>query len=232
MNEAIEKILRDRYYLSTESTWNELAERVGKTYEPITEHIKKMEFIPSSPTLMNSHTNGLRKGTLSSCFPMGIEDSIDGIFNSLSECAKVTKAGGGIGIDWSALRGSSEGIKTLDSRKSSGPLPFISIFNEMLDGVNQAGCLTDDHLISTDNGLLYLDEIITNKEFGWHEHELNINTETTLYKSKEFYCNGLASILKITTEHGYELIGTLLYTSVIFGIFNIVANRYPVLAKV
>jgi ribonucleotide reductase alpha subunit len=111
-----------------------------------------MKFIPSSPTLMNGGTTE-RLGTLSSCFPMDIEDSIEGIFEALKECAIVTKMGGGIGVPYFKLRSSGEIIKTLDGRKSSGPLPFISIFNEMLDGVNQGGVrrgaamglLTADH---------------------------------------------------------------------------------------
>ena len=139
MNDAILKLLKERYFLSTETCWDDIAKRVSNLYPEIYEDIRDMNFIPSSPTLMNANTGGLRKGTLSSCFPMGIEDSIDGIFDALKECAKVTQAGGGIGLDYSKLRSSNEVIKTLDNRKSSGPLPFISMFNEMLDGVNQSG---------------------------------------------------------------------------------------------
>jgi len=154
MKEAIQKLLKDRYFLSTETTWEDIAIRVGKLYEPITQDIIDMNFIPSSPTLMNANTKGERIGTLSSCFPMGIEeDSLEGIFDSIKECALVTKAGGGVGIDASVLRGSCEGIKTAGGRKSSGPLPFINIYNSVLDGVMQGSSrrgaglvmLSEDH---------------------------------------------------------------------------------------
>lgn len=138
MNKAIEKLLHERYYLGTENSWEELSERISHIYPPSLESIKTKTFIPSSPTLMNGNTNGKRKGTLSSCFTMGIEDSIEGIFESLKEAALVTKASGGVGYVFSNLRSSNETIKTIN-RKSSGPIPFLKVFDKMLDGVSQAG---------------------------------------------------------------------------------------------
>ena len=44
-----------------------------------------MFFIPSSPTLMNANTDGKRIGTLSSCFIIGIEDSIEGIMDTMKD---------------------------------------------------------------------------------------------------------------------------------------------------
>lgn len=138
MSSAIQKLLRERYYLDTENTWEDLATRVSAIYPPALEYIKDKTFIPSSPTLMNANTNGKRLGTLSSCFPMNIEDSIEGIYEALKECAIVTKYGGGIGINFGELRSSSEVIETL-GRKSSGPVPFMKNFDAMLDGIQQGG---------------------------------------------------------------------------------------------
>jgi ribonucleoside-diphosphate reductase alpha chain len=137
MNKDIEKLLKERYYSKGENSWSDVANRVSTIYPPIKEHIEKMEFIPSSPTLMNWNTN--RTGTLSSCFPVGIKDSIEDIFGTLSDCAKITKYSGGIGIDFSTLRSSQESVTGIGNRNSSGPLPFIQIFNSMLDGVSQGG---------------------------------------------------------------------------------------------
>lgn len=138
MNKGVQKLLQDRYYLDNESNWEQLAKRVGSIDEPITSYIENMEFIPSTPTLMNANTKGERLGTLSSCFPMGLEDSMDGIFNSLKECATVTKYGGGVGYDFSSLRGKNEIIESIN-RYSSGPLPFINMYNAVLDGIQQGG---------------------------------------------------------------------------------------------
>jgi len=139
MNKDIEKLLRDRYFLKDEKSWENLASRVSSIYPYIYDDILNMNFIPSSPTLMNCNTKGERVGTLSSCFPMGIEDSIDDIGKAVHECMLVTKAGGGVGYDFSELRSSEEVVKGIGNRLSSGPLPFIKIFNEVLDGVSQAG---------------------------------------------------------------------------------------------
>ena len=139
MESAIQKLLRERYYLPSENTWNDIATRVSAIYPPILDDIKSKAFIPSSPTLMNANTQDERKGTLSSCFTMKIEDSIEGIFNSIKEGAIVTKASGGVGYDFSILRSSNEGIKSLFNRPSSGPIPFMLMFNQMLDGIQQGG---------------------------------------------------------------------------------------------
>lgn len=139
LSESSLNLLGERYFLKGETTWEQLAERVGGIYKPATNLIKEMKFIPSTPTLMNGNTNGQRKGGLSSCFIMGLEDSIEGIFESMKEAAIVTKNAGGIGYDFSVLRSSNEEIKTLDGRKSSGPLPFMDMYNSMLDGIRQGG---------------------------------------------------------------------------------------------
>lgn len=139
VSKDVQKLLEDRYLLRTEKTWDDLAERVGGIYPPATDLIKQMKFIPSTPTLMNGNTNGARKGGLSSCFPMGIEDSIDGIFDALKDAAIVTKNSGGVGFNFSKLRSSKEEVSSLDGRKSTGPLPFLDMFNSMLDGIRQGG---------------------------------------------------------------------------------------------
>lgn len=136
MNSNILNILKTRCFIENESSWNQLSRRVAKIYPPIEKYIKNMSFIPSSPTLMNA---GTKMGTLSSCFPMGITDSIVGIFDSIKECAIVTKYSGGVGYDFSSLRGSNETVKGIGNKVSSGPISFMRVFNESLDSVRQGG---------------------------------------------------------------------------------------------
>jgi len=138
MKASIIKLLQERYFLPNEISWYDIAERVSVIYPPIQDNIQNLEFIPSSPTLMNCNTRGHKSGTLSSCFTMKIEDSIEGIFDAVKEAATVTKNGGGVGYDFSTLRSSSELVSGI-SRPSSGPLPFINIFNATLDGIMQGG---------------------------------------------------------------------------------------------
>jgi ribonucleoside-diphosphate reductase alpha chain len=139
INNDVEKLLKDRYYLKNENSWEDVAKRVSCIYKNMYKDILEMNFLPSSPTLMNCNTGKERRGTLSSCFIMNIEDSISSIFDSLKECAIVTGKAGGVGYDFSILRGSNEGINSAGGKVSSGPIPFIEIFSSTLDGVQQGG---------------------------------------------------------------------------------------------
>ena len=134
----IENILKERYYLKTETSWEQTAKRLSCLYPKMYDYILQRRFIPSTPTLMNLNTNGERKGTLSSCFILDIEDSIDEIMNSMKDAAFVTKAAGGVGYNFSKLRGSNENVKTI-SANSGGVMAFIQIFDSVLDGVRQGG---------------------------------------------------------------------------------------------
>ena len=134
----IENILKERYYLNEEKSWTQISKRLSVIHPIMYDYILKREFIPSTPTIMNLNTNGERNGTLSSCFILGITDSIDGIMESMHEAAVVTKATGGVGYDWSKLRGSNENVKSI-SANSGGVMSFIGIFDAVLDGVRQGG---------------------------------------------------------------------------------------------
>ena len=46
---------------------------------------------------------------------------------------------GGVGCDFSILRSNNEGIKSLYDKPSSGPIPFMLMYNQMLDGIQQGG---------------------------------------------------------------------------------------------
>ena len=135
----IENILKERYYLKDEDSWSIVSKRLSETILPeIEPFISSRTFIPSTPTIMNLNTKGERKGTLSSCFILGIEDSMESIMDSMKEAAYVTKAAGGVGYNFSSLRGSNEVVES-NKKNSGGPLAFIGIFDAVLDGVRQGG---------------------------------------------------------------------------------------------
>ena len=82
-------------------------------------------FIPATPVLMNI---GTKKGLPISCFLNTVPDTLEGIFDIYRENAFLAKYGGGIGTDWSQLRGQNAPLQA-SGLKSSGVIPFMKIMD-------------------------------------------------------------------------------------------------------
>jgi len=107
-------------------------DKVKKTYDSLSNGY----YTHATPTLFNS---GLKMQQLSSCFLIGMEDdSIEGIFNTIKDCALISKTAGGIGMHAHNIRGSGSRIKSTNG-KSNGLIPFLKIFNETAKSVDQGG---------------------------------------------------------------------------------------------
>ncbi|MGW8426130.1 ribonucleoside-diphosphate reductase subunit alpha [Peribacillus simplex] len=89
----------------------------------------------ATPTLSNA---GKTHGQLSSCFIDAIEDSIDGIYLSNYDAAKVSKFGGGVGLYVGKVRSLGSDIRGF-SGNSSGTTPWIRLFNQTAVSVDQLG---------------------------------------------------------------------------------------------
>lgn len=93
-------------------------------------------FTHATPTLFNS---GTPRPQLSSCFLVALQDdSIDGIFSTLKECALISKYAGGIGVHIHNVRGKGSRIRGTNGI-SSGIVPMLRVYNNTARYVDQAG---------------------------------------------------------------------------------------------
>lgn len=93
-------------------------------------------FIHATPTLFNA---GTPKPQLSSCFLLSVtDDSIPGIFETLSRCAKISQSAGGIGLSIHNIRAKGSYIKGTGGT-SNGIVPMLKVFNDTARYVDQGG---------------------------------------------------------------------------------------------
>ena len=106
--------------------------RVLETYD----YLSSGQFIHATPTLFNA---GTKRPQMSSCFLLATkDDSIDGIYDTLKQCANISKWAGGIGLHVHNVRANGSVIKGTNG-VSDGIIPMLRVFNATARYVNQAG---------------------------------------------------------------------------------------------
>ena len=142
--------LYDRYFLHARGTRFELPQAffmrvaMGLALREVDREARAIEFyrllssfdfMASTPTLFNS---GTPRAQLASCFLTTVPDDLDGIFKSIKDNALLSKYAGGLGNDWTRVRGLGAHIKGTNG-ESQGVVPFLKVANDTAIAVNQGG---------------------------------------------------------------------------------------------
>jgi ribonucleoside-diphosphate reductase alpha subunit len=126
-------------------------EKVKETYDCMSQKY----FTHATPTLFNA---GTPHPQLSSCYLISMEkDSIEGIYNTLKDCALISKWAGGIGLHIHNVRASGSHIRGTNG-SSNGIVPMLRVFNNTARYVDQ--CLDPDTIVYTKRGPIKIKNIV------------------------------------------------------------------------
>ncbi len=99
------------------------------------ELLSSLRYVCSTPTLFHS---GMARPQLSSCYISTVEDDLRNIFKLFGDNSQLSKWSGGLGNDWSNIRGTGAHIKSTNV-DSQGVIPFLKIANDVTTAINRSG---------------------------------------------------------------------------------------------
>jgi ribonucleoside-diphosphate reductase alpha chain len=176
--------------------WGNDIKNVLKTYELLSDHM----MTHATPTLFNA---GTRKPQLSSCFLLSMsEDSIPGIYKTLSDVAAISQNAGGIGLSIHNIRSTGSYIRGTNGT-SNGIIPMLRVFNETARYVDQ--CFIGDTLILTSNGNKEIKKINEGDEVITSDGKLNkvVKNKSFKYTGEIIQIETPKGIIEVTKDHPF-----------------------------
>lgn len=123
--------------------------------------LRNGNYIHATPSLYSA---GVKYSQMASCFLLGIEDSVEEIYDTVKNCALISKWAGGIGIHLSNIRGKNSYIRGTNGR-SNGLMPLLKVLNDTSRYIDQ--CFSRDTFVLTDRGYIPIGDIIEGKDSVW-----------------------------------------------------------------
>lgn len=183
------------YMRTALQVWGDNLPKAIETYNLLSEGY----YTHATPTLFNS---GTIRPQLSSCFLLDVdEDSIEGIFDTLKECALISKNAGGLGLAFSRVRAKNTYIAGTNGT-SNGIVPFLKIYNEMARAVDQ--CFTAESDVITKRGAVSIadvtdqDEVLTS---DGHYHKVIRRKEYEVKDDELVVIKTASGVNKVTKDH-------------------------------
>ncbi len=218
------RVLKERYLLrdekgkvieTPEQLWRRVsdniasAERMYGATDEIVQYwsdrfyqlMERMEYMPNTPTLMNA---GAPLQQLSACFVLPVEDTLEGIYETLKHQALIHQSGGGTGFSFTRLRPKGSMVKSTKG-VATGPVGFMSVYNASTEVIKQGGkrrganmgilrCLSGETLISTIDGKKAIKELVGQKPLLYC---LNEKKEIRIREASKVLHNGKRKLMRI-----------------------------------
>lgn len=144
---------------------------IAQLEEEFYQAMAALEYVPNSPTLMNAGTG---QGTLSACFVLPLEDTMEGIMKAAHDAAMVQKFGGGTGFSLSAIRPSGSTISTTHGT-ACGPINVLRHLSSVSSLVTQGGKRDGANMAVMDVHHPNILEFIDAKQTEGEIHNFNIS---------------------------------------------------------
>lgn len=162
--------------------------------------LKDWNFIPGGRILTKAGTD--QKLSNFNCFVIPApHDSRQGIIKTLGRMIEIMSRGGGVGFNISSLRPRFSKVVGVNGR-SSGSVSWADLYSFVTNLVEQAGCFAGSTKISTDKGLIEIEELVCRIEEG---EKFKAFTHEGFRDITDSFRNGFQNVYRLQTDYGYSI---------------------------